>query len=247
MVLPMPGDALLERLPVPAVIREVYWLWWWILITFLIVLFTLQIFAQYLFNAIYTGTLAYCIWFCIRDSFKDMSAMCLQIVGFVCLTCCIFDTALLCTMITGRREQSTERTHFDPAKGESTFKVKITTRPFFDESAGPVYNVQSLCRLLSPIIFLIAVVLCYKSYEAYEQDFLAQYGMDPNEAAHLEARGEGGQNIPPGGYGALGPPGVGGRRQGGGRGGGGPAAGRPGGGSFSPFGGQGQRLGEQNT
>lgn len=237
MVFPV-GDPVLDLEPVPAVIREVHAPFWYLLLVLLLALVILQICAMSFFAAIYTSITAIVVWYMVKDSFKEMKQYCLLLFGLMCAIQAIFDTIILFTMIGGRREQKTEKEHHD--ENTVTYKTTVTTHPFFDESMGTVYNLQSLTRVISPILMLMAALLSYWSNSAYTTDL---FGDDYGESRPVLRRDD-----QPGGYGGAprGYPG-GGQRLGDGRGTEGPpgrdAPPRQPGRGFAPFHGTGQRLG----
>lgn len=249
MVIPLgaPGDGL-EREPVPTHVREHHAKWWWCLFVVLLMSMIIQLAGQAIFSALYTGISAYIVWYMLRDSCKEMSAICLMMLGLMSAMQGVFDLIILCSMLGGRREQHTERTHYDEKTGSTEYKVRFEWHPFFDESQGTLYNMQSLARLVSPIVMFTTAALCYWSHSYFETEMLENESVMGPDALGGFGDGFGGGGGP---YGAAGY-GGGGQRVGGsgggqrlGGGGGNPAgpAATRGSAHFAPFGGQGQRLG----
>mmetsp|Transcript_110771 Transcript_110771/g.278455 ORF Transcript_110771/g.278455 Transcript_110771/m.278455 type:complete len:242 (+) Transcript_110771:95-820(+) len=238
MVIPLgPDPGALEREPVPTVIREVHAKWWWFLLFLLTCLFVLQIVSATVFPAIYTAFTAFIVWYMVRDSCKEMSSYCLLLMGMMCAIQAIFDVVILCTMLGGRREQQVTKSSYNDKTGATEYKVRYEWHPFFDESMGMTYNLQSLSRIISPIVMLIAALMAYWSHSAYETELFGEAGPiqggGPLGYGGAGGGGSGDRRVLAGGGGGGG----GGRTLGGGRGGAQAAAG------FAPFGGQGQRLG----
>eukprot|EP00446_Apocalathium_sp_SHHI-4_P013049 CAMPEP_0177220764 /NCGR_PEP_ID=MMETSP0367-20130122/37063_1 /TAXON_ID=447022 ORGANISM="Scrippsiella hangoei-like, Strain SHHI-4" /NCGR_SAMPLE_ID=MMETSP0367 /ASSEMBLY_ACC=CAM_ASM_000362 /LENGTH=243 /DNA_ID=CAMNT_0018670565 /DNA_START=91 /DNA_END=823 /DNA_ORIENTATION=- len=173
MVIPLgaPGDGL-EREPVPTHVRGHHAKWWWCLFVLLLMSMIIQIAGQAIFSALYTGISAYIVWYMLRDSCKEMSAICLMMLGLMSAMQGVFDLIILCSMLGGRREQHTERTHYDKETGSTEYKVRFEWHPFFDESQGTLYNMQSLARLISPIVMFTAAALCYWSHSYFETEML---------------------------------------------------------------------------
>eukprot|EP00445_Apocalathium_hangoei_P032165 CAMPEP_0203923800 /NCGR_PEP_ID=MMETSP0359-20131031/63628_1 /ASSEMBLY_ACC=CAM_ASM_000338 /TAXON_ID=268821 /ORGANISM="Scrippsiella Hangoei, Strain SHTV-5" /LENGTH=243 /DNA_ID=CAMNT_0050851921 /DNA_START=95 /DNA_END=827 /DNA_ORIENTATION=- len=173
MVIPLgaPGDGL-ERELVPTHVREHHAKWWWCLFVLLLMSMIIQIAGQAIFSALYTGISAYIVWYMLRDSCKEMSAICLMMLGLMSAMQGVFDLIILCSMLGGRREQHTERTHYDKETGSTEYKVRFEWHPFFDESQGTLYNMQSLARLISPIVMFTAAALCYWSHSYFETEML---------------------------------------------------------------------------
>eukprot|EP00444_Apocalathium_aciculiferum_P022560 CAMPEP_0183434146 /NCGR_PEP_ID=MMETSP0370-20130417/61848_1 /TAXON_ID=268820 /ORGANISM="Peridinium aciculiferum, Strain PAER-2" /LENGTH=247 /DNA_ID=CAMNT_0025620673 /DNA_START=93 /DNA_END=837 /DNA_ORIENTATION=+ len=173
MVIPLgaPGDGL-EREPVPTHVREHHAKWWWCLFVVLLMSMIIQLAGQAIFSALYTGISAYIVWYMLRDSCKEMSAICLMMLGLMSAMQGVFDLIILCSMLGGRREQHTERTHYDEKTGSTEYKVRFEWHPFFDESQGTLYNMQSLARLVSPIVMFTTAALCYWSHSYFETEML---------------------------------------------------------------------------
>jgi len=240
MVIPLgPDPGLVDREPVPTVISQYHYKWWWLLFFLLICLFVLQLVSATVFPAIYTGFTAFIVWYMVRDSCKEMSSYCLVLMALMCAIQAIFDTVILCTMLGGRREQHVVRTSYNDKTGATEYKVRYEFHPFFDESQGTTYNLQSLARIVSPVVMLIAALLAYYSHSAYENDFLSG-----GEAGRIQGGGAGYGGTAPGspqGRNARYPGAV--RPLAGANSGGAQGRGNPGAAGFQAFGGQGQRLG----
>jgi len=246
MVIPLgagPLDGGLEREPIPEVVLQYHLKWWYMLLFLFTCLAALQIAAMSIFMAILMGATTFVVWFMVRDNCKEMTQPCLVLFGVFCLMQCVFDTIILCSLIGGRTEQKTVRTSYTEHK--AVYTTTVTRHPFYDPSQGLVYNCQSAARIASPLVMLLASILCFYSQRAFENNMFG------DDAPFGASRG-GSSTYGTGGYAGYGGAAVGGGggagHQQGSRnpsrlvgGGGGGGAQRPQG--FAPFEGSGQRLG----
>merc|ERR1719253_1757800 len=150
-------------------------------------LFVMQIVALTLFSAIFTLMITIVVWFMVKDNCKEMSQYCLLMFGMMCGIQAVFDTIILLSMVGGRREQETTRTQV--SNSEVHYVTEVKTYPFFDESRGTIYNLQSFCRILSPVVLLLCTLLAYKSYHCYDSELFN----DDAPAAPVRGGGGGGQ------------------------------------------------------
>jgi len=174
MVIPLgagPLDGGLEREPIPDVVLQYHLKWWYMLLFLFVSLSLLQVAAMSIFMAILMGATTFVVWFMIRDNCKEMTQPCLVLFGVFCLMQCVFDTIILCSLIGGRTEQKTVRTSY--TEREAVYKTTVTRYPFFDPAQGLIYNCQSAARIASPIIMLLASLLCFYSQRAFENNMFA--------------------------------------------------------------------------
>lgn len=193
MVIPIgagAGDRFgLESEEVPDVVRNYHLTWWWVALYLLLILVALEAVAGLIFSALFMGVIAYCIWYMVRDSCKDMSSYCLLLLCIMTGLQSIFDVIILCSKLGGRRDQKVHKTKYDPKTGNAEYNVRIEYSPFFDEASGWQYNLQSFCWLTSPMILIFIATLAYFSHKAYPSDASED---SPGEARPLLGPGFGG-------------------------------------------------------
>jgi hypothetical protein len=239
-----------EMAPPPESVKSTYGCWWWLYLIVLIGCAVGEGLAQDVFGVLLFILISLIVWYMVKDSYIRMSQYCVFMFCFLCSIQFVFDAVLLAVSVGGRRTQRVERKPISESK--MSYTTIIETRPFFDDSAGFVYNCQSWMMIISMVTMLLGAILAYKTYNAWptgllqdEEDPIYGGGAAPMPAQQrpqvqrndygaaggaAEARR---QQAPPGG-----PEGNEGRQQ----------AQRPGQGpgGFRVFEGQGQRLGDRD-
>eukprot|EP00929_Paragymnodinium_shiwhaense_P103962 TRINITY_DN6784_c2_g1_i1.p1 TRINITY_DN6784_c2_g1~~TRINITY_DN6784_c2_g1_i1.p1 ORF type:complete len:234 (+),score=51.28 TRINITY_DN6784_c2_g1_i1:110-811(+) len=231
MLLPMgPMGGGLPDDPVPEVVKDSHSRWWRCYMWMLLTLCVMRLFALDVIGALVTGIMAYLVHFITRDNCERMTQCIVLMYGFMCMLNLLLETVVLFQQVSGRREQHMSAKQIDSKS--TTYTITEDKHAFFDQTMGPLYNMQSACMVLSPLCQLIGASLCYYTYHAYPRSVFEEPD-DGFGRQGLGGRGGGGNggNYGAGGYGNYG---------GGGGGGGGFGGG---GGGPRPFQGGGQRLG----
>mmetsp|Transcript_50905 Transcript_50905/g.115274 ORF Transcript_50905/g.115274 Transcript_50905/m.115274 type:complete len:253 (-) Transcript_50905:3-761(-) len=237
-----------EDMAPPSDVRDKHCIFWRCLLVLFVGLFVLQILAVDIFGCVFTGIMGIIVWYMTSNRCQHMTQYCLFMFGLLCAIQAVFETITLLTMVGGRRMSHTSAEQSAMSGGRTTsvtYTTVIETHPFFDNSMGFKYNVQSAMRICSPVVMIVAGLMAYWSYNAYPTG-LFSYREEETGPLHGGAGAYGGTGARLGGndFGGAnarndnrvhleGGRVVGGRAAGGGGGGGGPRL----------FEGSGQRLG----
>merc|ERR1719230_918806 len=109
--------------------------------------------------------MCYLVHFITKDSCERMSQCIVLMYGFMCVLNLILEVVVLIPLLQGRREQHMSQKQIDSKS--TTYTITEDKHPFIDQSMGPVYNLQSICMVLSPLCQLIGALVCYATYNAY--------------------------------------------------------------------------------
>jgi len=219
---------------VPEVVKEKYSTYWWMYFFLVILAGVTSFVALEIYGGLILMIISTVVWCMVRDNCQNMSQPCVMMLGLMCMFEFTWLLIPLFSQINGRSTSTTAR---HPQEGNKQVIVTtVETHPFFDETQGWRYNMQSWLLIITPLIVLIGSVLCYYTYQAFPSALFDNL----NEGGSGSALGNSGF----GGYGGTAPPRMppsGGHVLGSGNGGGRPA-GRQGG-PPALFQGSGQRLG----
>jgi len=184
MLIPLDTD-FQQSEPVPDVLKNRYVYLWYMESILLILVAVGEIIGGDAFGALFMVMLAFAVMHMVRDSCRQMSMYCLFVSGLLVGFQGLFESiALLSVAGTGR---TTESENIKSGNETSiTYETKITTHPFFDNSQGAEYNMQSAMMIASPITMIFCCILCYISYNAYSNSL---FGEEDVEAAPLQGRG----------------------------------------------------------
>jgi len=253
MLIPM-GMPMGEELepPVPCILPERYQKYWWVVMVLFIGVTVMNVISGDVFGVLFMGLMSFIIWYMASNQCKNMSQYCLMLFGLMCLIQASFELVTLLMLVSGRSVRHVSvasQSSPDGSQKTQTITTMEEIHPFFDNTQGFKYNVQSACHVASPIAMFAGAFLAYICYNAYPTSMLS--GMGGNDEGGPINGGRPGGGF--GGYGPYGgtPGGTGGAGGFGGGGGGGHRLGggqAPGGGSRPQgppriFEGQGQRLG----
>lgn len=217
-----------EETPKP--VKDMYIFWWCMAI---ILAFTAigTFVALDVFGGLITLLLAFWAYYMVKNDSKEMSQQCMLSFVIMSVFQAVFELIPLCMNLPGRRKQ-TVTPGAGPAgggyHGGTSYTVNIETTPFFDESQGWHYMLQSYMMIASFVVMIIAAILAWVTYKRYPESLF-----DDNRESQSISRSSGGGQY--GGGGAS--------HGGGGGGGGGRAVGRSAPPPSSLFAGGGQRLG----
>eukprot|EP00440_Ansanella_granifera_P033872 gb/GFBE01036748.1/.p1 GENE.gb/GFBE01036748.1/~~gb/GFBE01036748.1/.p1 ORF type:complete len:237 (+),score=55.39 gb/GFBE01036748.1/:1-711(+) len=235
MVIPL-GAGPAQEGSVPDVVKDVHCKYWWCLAAMFLSLAVTEIVAADVFAVLFHTIMAGIVYYMVKDQCKNMSMYCLLIVGMLCTFQAFIELIALISSVGGRRTQKTVVKQ--GSDNVTTYTTEVTTHPFFDESQGVQYNVQSALMIASPLVMIFAVACAYYSYNAHSSSLFEE--PEDSESGPMYGRGMygGGGGMYGGGYGGAA------------NGGAGRSAGQPLGRSSAPppaqpvlFQGAGQRLG----
>jgi len=189
------GAVMPEDAGPPQVVKDYYSKFWWFLLSLLVCVCALEFAAMDIFDAVFTGILGVVVWYMVKKDCSQMSQYCLMMFGIMCAIQSIFELISLVSSLGGRKISHTST---EPLSQSSTsYTTVVETHPFFDESQGFRYNVQSAVKIVSPVTMLIACALCWFTYRAYPTSLFSA-GDEDDEAGRF---GGGGSRLG-GGYGS---------------------------------------------
>jgi hypothetical protein len=181
MVVPL-GDADQPSAAVPDIIVTKHVYGWWIVWVLLISVAIGRVVGLDVLGGVNSGLIAYFIYTMIKDSCKKMTQYCLVLFGFLCLVNALLEGIALGGNLSGRMTQVQTQ---DKSGGKSpddavSYTVTIERHPFFDQSQGWLYILQSTLMIASPVVNFLAFMMCYWSYNAYPTSFF-QDGYEEEE------------------------------------------------------------------
>jgi len=152
---------------VPAVIKQKHAKYWWMLFVLQLATVVVELVASDVFGVIFSGAIAFCIWYMVRGSCRNMTQYCLFMFGLMCLIEALFEIITLGTVIGGRSSATTTLSVSEDVTHTVSYTTVVDTTPFFDWGQGLTYNAESLAYLLSPATMAIGAIISYCSYCAY--------------------------------------------------------------------------------
>jgi len=154
---------------VPAVIRDSYAKYWWLLMFMWMVTGVGQAVGLNIFGSIAAFCMASIVHSMVKNRCEKMSQHCLLLFGFLNAMGALLDTVALITLLNGRVSQDVNLsgTSVSGATKSMTYKVTVSQHPFFDHSQGIVYNVQSAMLIASPVCNYLGSLLSYCCYHCY--------------------------------------------------------------------------------
>lgn len=237
MVVPLGQIPANQEGPVPDVLKEKYWIYWWAVAVLLVAAAVGQAVAGDVFEVFYLALIAGIVIYSVKDNCKNMNMCCVLSLGVICTMQAVFELITLCSQVGGRTERNVSSKAVSGSTTEYT--TSVTTHPFFDASSGFQYNAQSAMMIARPVVMIIAALLAYYSYQAFPTPLFSEDGDAESGGIYPQGgyrSGGDGHRGSQGGYGSGGQGGTGGRPYGGTQ-----QSSRA---SATPiFGGSGQRLG----
>jgi len=161
------GGGLNMHMEIPAAIRQKHAKYWWMLFVLQLVTVADELVASDVFGVLFSGAIAFCIWYMVRGSCRNMTQYCLFMFGLMCFIEALFEIITLSTVIGGRSEATTTRSTSTDGTHEVSYTTVVDVTPFFDWGQGLTYNAESLGYLLSPATMVVGAILSYFSYYAY--------------------------------------------------------------------------------
>mmetsp|Transcript_78043 Transcript_78043/g.211055 ORF Transcript_78043/g.211055 Transcript_78043/m.211055 type:complete len:242 (-) Transcript_78043:45-770(-) len=152
---------------VPAVIKQKHAKYWWMLFVLQLATVVVELVASDVFGVLFSGAIAFCIWYMVRGSCRNMTQYCLFMFGLMCLIEALFEIITLGTVIGGRSSATTTLSVSEDVTHTVSYTTVVDTTPFFDWGQGLTYNAESLAYLLSPATMVIGAIISYCSYCAY--------------------------------------------------------------------------------
>lgn len=218
-----------ETLEAPQVVKESHAIWWKALIVLFIIVAIGEMVALDIFGGFNTGIMAFLAWYLVKNNCQRMTQCCVLYFGIMCGINAIFDLFPLLGSLAGR---VIEHETALPVSGQQTiYTITTEKHPFFDQSQGWLYNLQSAMMIASPIPMALGAILASMTYGEYPTPLFAPEEGNEGQAFNRGQGGfgGGGQNFGGGtlGGGSAGGYGAQGRRMG----------------AVPLFEGQGQRLG----
>merc|ERR1719160_1274952 len=89
-------------------------------------------------------------WYMVTNDCAKMSQYCVLLFGFMCLMNAVLEFVTLASCMPGRQTSRTQTPGTNSATSTS-YTVTIEKHPFFDASAGWLYNHQSAMMIVCPI------------------------------------------------------------------------------------------------
>merc|ERR1740138_472448 len=171
---------LLDDGEVPEVVKDLHAKYWWALLVVLIAVCGLEIASVDIFGAIFTGIVAFIVYYMVSNRCQQMTQYCLVMFALLCFIEAVFETISLLMMVGGRTEQHNETTS-QPGSQDSgvssvTYVTVVQWHPFFDKTQGFIYNLQSALKIAGPVVMALGVFLAYRSYSAFPTGLLSDPG-----------------------------------------------------------------------
>lgn len=164
--------------PTPAVVKERWSKWWWVLFSLNIFVCVGRLLAADVFGALVTGLTAFICYYMVNNDCANMSQYCILLFGFLCLINGILDLVNLAGNAQGRetRKASPPTSQGDLSSGSQSTTVVITTtkHPFFDPTGGFLYNAQSVMMIVSPVAALLGAFLSWLTYSSFTTSLFAE-------------------------------------------------------------------------
>jgi len=236
MVIPMNGAGMQQEGETPAVVKDRFAKFWWLLMGFYIAVCVGRLVATDIFGGLLSGIMAVIAWYMVTNDCAKMSQYCILMFGFVCTMNGVLEFVTLVSSLNGRQTSRSQSAPL-PQTGASShatstsWTITVEKHPFFDGDAGFLYNQQSAMMIVCPLAAFIGAAIAYSTYNAFPTSLFDESG--------AEAQNLGGSGFGGGMYGG------GGGVEGGGGGGNGGGRAFQSGSQQAPslWAGQGQRLG----
>mmetsp|Transcript_81521 Transcript_81521/g.231004 ORF Transcript_81521/g.231004 Transcript_81521/m.231004 type:complete len:235 (-) Transcript_81521:72-776(-) len=179
----------------PQIVKDIHAKYWWSISGLFCVLFICDFLAGDVFDAIFAGILGLIVWYIVKDGCKHMSKYCLIVYGLCCVILGFFEALSLVASIHGRRVLTRDTVVDHEKVTEVTAYKSIQYHPFFDKGQGFHYNMQSVVRIISPLIMLSGGMMSYWSYSAWPSqalmpDFEAGALTVGQVRSHLDQQGQ---------------------------------------------------------
>lgn len=164
--------------PPPPIVLDQRWLWQ-VLIFLLGVTLVLRVVGLDIAGALLSGLM---LWFAVvmtRDGMQEVAKYAL-VYGVLCSLNFFFDVLPLIPELGGRVTRTTEPVSVvkDGDIRQTTYTLTTKITPFFDQSQGFVYNVQSVTMIISPITMALGVYLAITAHneiarhlQPFDEDF----------------------------------------------------------------------------
>lgn len=159
------ADLAMPQGPPPQGIIDKKWLWH-LLIVVLTLCFLLRFVGLDIPGALLSGLMLCFAVIMTRDGMQETLRYAL-VFAVLCFLNFFFDLLPLMTELGGRVQSKTVplTSHSESGGARQTeYKMVVTTRPFFDNAEGFLYNVQSFSMVLSPIAMALG---CYLAVSAH--------------------------------------------------------------------------------
>merc|ERR1719199_739585 len=132
-------------------------------------------------------------WYMVTNDCARMSQYRILLFGFICIMNGVLELVTLCQILQmgGRNMRTQSQTTTNPGTSTSgattAITVTIAHHPFFDTSAGFLYNQQSFMMIASPVVALIGAALAYFCYNAFPTSLFDEGdgGGNDEEARHF--------------------------------------------------------------
>lgn len=163
----------------PQVVKDYHSKYWWFLLFLLVCVCAAEFAAMDIFDAVFTGLLGVCVWYMVKKDCSQMSQYCLMMFGIMCAIQSVFELISLVSSLGGRKTSHTVTKSLSDSS--TSYTTVVETHPFFDQTQGLQYNIQSAVKIVSPATMVIACILCWFTYRAYPTSLFST-GDEENEA-----------------------------------------------------------------
>jgi hypothetical protein len=178
----------------PDSIKKHHRKYWAVILVLLVSVFALEIMSVHGFDLLFAAIMASIVWYMIRLDCKHMNQYVLLIFALLCAIQEMFEVISIVSSISGRKVSHTS--NISLGNGKATLTRTVETHPFFDAKQGFRYNVQSCTRIVSSVVYLLALGMSYWSYNKFPTSV---FSMDSSEEVEPILAGRLAQRLNPAG------------------------------------------------
>lgn len=163
----------------PPALREKHCIFWTALTFLLATVCILDTLSGLVYNAIFSAALTGAVWYMTTKQCANMNQYLLVVVLLASSIQGIFGVVAFVGDVGGRKIKHT--TSIPIGDDKVTYSTTTETHPYFDETQGFRYNVQSAVGFLAPIAMAFASFLSWWTYNAFPRYL---FSTDPNEESN---------------------------------------------------------------
>jgi len=151
----------------PPVVKDNYFKWWWVVCGVFAVVCVGRLMGADFLGGVVSGLVTFWIYYMAKENCSKMSQYCLLMFGLMCTMNALFETIALAGSVAGRTSRHTDKTLSPDDPTKTVYTVTVEKHPFFDNSQGQQYNIQSAVMIASPVAQVMGATLAYYSYMAF--------------------------------------------------------------------------------
>lgn len=176
--------------PIPESIKSTYAKYWWFLTFLFFVMSIVTMVSGDILGGILVLLITIICFILVRNDCEQMTQPCILMFGLLCFIQSIFEIITLAINVGGRKEEKTTREEVDEGgTTRTTYTTTVEEHPFFCDEMGWQYNLQSWKMIILPCVLLLAVILCYLTYQQYPDSFFDDGPRDRRETSYYRGGG----------------------------------------------------------